>query len=305
MLATAPGVGARRQPGRSASAGAQLPASLSPRPLTTLSGPAVRHVWLIFPNVYLLMATSEQHTGTAKMKRLLSAADPRPLLDPAPFRIGDQEVPHARIADLLAPHLTPERKARIDAVVNARTATLATVVDGIVNTGNVSAVMRSSEALGVLPFHIITGDDTYKHSQRTSQGAEKWLDVRRWDASAACARSLQDEGYAVVAAHLDPEAVPIGRVDFSQKTALVFGNERDGVSPELLEVADRTCIVPMEGFTQSFNISVAAAVCLYHARQARGASHADLGDEEQVRLRAAYYLRSVGSAEEILKRKLA
>ena len=238
------------------------------------------------------------------MKRLLSTADPRSLLDPAPFTIGATDLTHAEVIDYLAPHMTTERRARIDAVIARRAASLVTVVDGIVNAGNVSAVMRSAEAMGVLPFHVVTGDENYKHSQRTSQGAEKWLDVWRWSERRACAEYLKEKGIRLVAMHVDASAVPINAVDLSQPTAFIFGNERDGISPELLKASDERCVIPMEGFTQSFNISVAAAVSLYHARRARGERHADLTDDQAVRLRAGYYLRSVSRAEEILRRKV-
>ena len=100
-------------------------------------------------------------------------------------------------------------------------------------------------------------------------------------------------------------AVPINTIDFTQKTALVFGNERDGVSEAMLALADGTCLVPTAGFTQSFNISVAAAVCLYHARQdrlARQGYHGDLTDPQRETLRALFYLKSVRRARQILAR---
>ncbi len=250
------------------------------------------------------MDSGKYNTGSAKMKRLLSSAAPRSLIDPLPFNVDGRDISHEQVVELLRPYVTPERRARIDSVISGRTATLATVIDGIVNAGNVSAVMRSAEALGVLPFHIITGGDAYKHSKRTSQGAEKWLDVRRWASASECACHLKKSGYRLVAAHLDETAVPVSSLDFSRRTALVFGNERDGISPEILKQADAKCAVPMDGFAQSFNISVAAALCLYHARQERGDQHADLSHREQSSLRAAYYLRSVGRAEDILRREL-
>ncbi|MFQ5572439.1 MAG: TrmH family RNA methyltransferase, partial [Rhodothermales bacterium] len=176
----------------------------------------------------------------------------------------------------------------------------------------VSAVMRTAEALGFQAFHVITHEEQedgvrYKSSERVTQGAEKWLDVWQWPTPEACVSRLKTQGYRVVATHLDARARPIDEIDFTQKTALVFGNERDGISPELLALADASCIVPMAGFTQSFNISVAAALCLYHARRdrlARRGCHGDLTEAQREALRALFYLKSVRQARAIMARAL-
>lgn len=220
------------------------------------------------------------------------------------FVFGGRRYEPREIIDTLTDFLTPERRDRIEAVLAERTYRFATVVEGIVNVGNVSAVMRSAEALGFQPFHVITGDETFKNSQRTSQGAEKWLDVYRWETAADCIAHLHDGGYRVVVTHLDETSVPIGEVDFTEKTALVFGNEKEGVSQEMLRLADARCIIPMSGFVQSFNISVAAALSLYHARQdrlGRMGRHGDLSDAERSELRAVFYLKSVRHARKILE----
>lgn len=210
----------------------------------------------------------------------------------------------ARVIEVLGPYLTPARAERLTGVISRRTATVVTVIEGLINLGNVSAVMRSAEALGFHRFHVIEGGTRFKNSPRTSQGAEKWLDVTNWPDAATCIPQLQAEGYSVVATHLDDTAVPISEIDFTKRTALVFGNEKDGISEELLQLADRRCIIPMAGFVQSFNISVAAAVALYHAyhdRMTRQGFHGDLDDTEKQALLAAYYYRSVKHADDILK----
>ncbi|NBB85570.1 MAG: TrmH family RNA methyltransferase [Bacteroidetes bacterium] len=240
--------------------------------------------------------------ATREMQRLLARAQSTP--DPA----AATDLAPATIVRHLRPFLTERRQARIEAVLEERTTTVVPVVEGIVNTGNVSAVMRSAEALGFHQFHVIknAADDTqFKTSRRTSQGAEKWLDVQVWDTPATCARRLRERGYRVVVTHLDDAAVPLGTLDFTQPTAIVFGNERDGASEALLAEADATCILPMSGFTQSFNISVAAALVLYHAREdrlRRQGYHGDLPADAQEALRAHYFLQSVNRAADILAR---
>lgn len=208
-----------------------------------------------------------------------------------------------QITKTLEPFLSRERVERIDAVIAGRTYTVATVVEGLINMGNVSAVMRSAEALGCQSFHIITGEMPFKNSPRTTQGADKWLDLYYWDTPLDCVACLKENGYTVVVTHLDEQAVPISEIDFTQKTALIFGNESEGVTHGMRSLADKHCIIPMVGFVESFNISVAAAVSLYHAyrdRIIRQGFHGDLSEEQRQVLRAVYFLRSVNKSASIL-----
>ena len=204
--------------------------------------------------------------------------------------------------------VSEERRRRIEEVLDGRTRTVTPVVEGTVNMGNVSAVMRTAEALGFQELHLVTGEARFKDSPRTSTGAEKWLDVHAWTSAGACVDALRARGYRIVATNLDPTARGIEDLDFTKKTALVFGNERDGVSREMLAAADERCFLPMTGFAQSYNISVAAAIALYHAyrdRMARSGYHGDLTDDERDYLRAVYFKRSVRHADQILRRVLA
>lgn len=223
---------------------------------------------------------------------------------PRVFHAGESELGPEEVLEALRPFISPERAERIAAVVQSRAKGVAVVVEGLVNSGNVAAVMRTAEGLGYLRFDIISGDTVYKHSARTTQGAEKWLDVRVWDEARQCVENLKAGGFRVVAAHLDDNARPIGDFDFSVPTALVFGNELGGVSSAMLDAVDATCIIPMSGFAQSFNISVAAATCLYHAREDRfrRAGHGDLDADEKRWLHAAYAVRAVGHSQDILDR---
>jgi tRNA (guanosine-2'-O-)-methyltransferase len=249
----------------------------------------------------------EDVDAEAEMQRLLTSGGAPPVRED-PFVVDGQRLDPARIADLLRPFMTERRLERIREVVAERTRTVVPVVEGLVNTGNVSAVMRSAEALGYQDLHVVKGEnERYKHSQRTAQGAQHWLDVWRWEGAAGCVDHFHDRGYRVVAMHLDDRAVPIGEVDFTAPTAMVFGNEAEGVSERMRAAADATVVIPLAGFTESFNVSVAAALGLYHAQQdrlRRQGRHADLTDAEQQRLVARFCLRSVSNARQILARKL-
>jgi tRNA (guanosine-2'-O-)-methyltransferase len=250
--------------------------------------------------------SSQDVDAEQEMNRLLAAGGP-PEAD-APFRVGDTVLPPGRIVEWLRPHMTDRRLRRIRAVVAERTRTVVPVVEGLVNTGNVSAVMRSAEAMGYQDLHVVKGDnDRYKHSQRAAGGAERWLDLWTWETPAEGAAHLREAGYRLVAMHLHADTVPIRELDFTTPTALVFGNEEDGVSDAMMEEVDAACVVPLPGFTESFNVSVAAAVALYHAQQDRlnrQGHHADLSEAAQTRLVARFCLRSVTAPEKILRRKL-
>lgn len=221
------------------------------------------------------------------------------------WRAGEQWLSPSEIIEALAPQMSEDRIERIDEILSGRTYDVAPVVEGVINTGNVSAVMRTAEGLGFQPFHVIQNDIPFKHSRRTTQGAQKWLDVHMWDTTPECVDYLKTEGYTLVVTALTDQAVPLDQVDFTRKTAIVFGNEAQGCSEAMLEQADQTCILPSPGFVQSYNISVAAAMSLYAAFASRVRSfgaNGNLTDAERKRLRADFFFRSVRSAESILER---
>ena len=225
---------------------------------------------------------------------------------PEPFEIGGRQYDAAEIVDTLGPYLTPERREKIQRVVANRTYSVVPVLEGLYDRGNISAVLRSAEALGYQAVHIVELSEKFKKAARVTQGAEKWLDIRSWETTAACVAHLRDSGYRILAAHVE-DAVPIAEVSFDEPAALVFGNERDGLTPEFLDAADLRVVVPMTGFTRSYNIFVAAALALYHIhrdRCERLGAHGDLSESEQRCLTASYYLRCVDYADNLLKQAL-
>jgi tRNA (guanosine-2'-O-)-methyltransferase len=138
-------------------------------------------------------------------------------------------------------------------------------------------------------------------------GADKWLKTFRWESSLACVQYLRQQGYRILVTHLK-DAKPIDDFDFSIPTAIAFGNEKDGISDELLALSDGAVKIPMQGFTQSFNISVAAALSLYHIaqdRKRRLGQHGDLSEQDKLTLHAEYIWNTMGNPEAILERLLA
>lgn len=202
------------------------------------------------------------------------------------------------------PILTPERQKKINAVVNTRCFSVAIVLESIYDRGNISAVMRTGEGLGFANFHIVETFEKFKEANRVTQGADKWVETTKWKSSTACIEHLKSKGYQICVTALAPDSVPIQAVDFSKPTALVLGNEKQGVSQEMIDACDHKVIIPMPGFVQSFNISVAGALSMFHMSQdrvRRMGSNEDINDIEKWKLSMVYAVHTLDSAEKILK----
>jgi tRNA (guanosine-2'-O-)-methyltransferase len=205
--------------------------------------------------------------------------------------------------------LLPERKARIDEVVENRTRTLTVVMEAFCDPQNVNAVLRTCEAFGIQDLHVVEGVlKPYDRNKKVSQNADKWLDVHRWQSTRACLEHLRGQGFAVYATHLGPGSRGLGDLSFAGKVALVFGNEHRGVSADALELADARYAIPMMGFVQSLNVSVAAAISIAAAVERRVAErgrHGDLAEPEAAALRERFYVLAVKQRARVSKAQAA
>ena len=187
------------------------------------------------------------------------------------------------------------RPARMRLVAARRLAGLTVALDGVHDPHNVSAALRSAEGFGLMAAHLIAPrvppgppPDPARRKRggvnpAVTRGCEKWLQVHRYASPGACVRALRAAGFELWAAAPDRSAPRLEEVDFSRRVALVFGAERDGLSAELLAACDGRYQIPMCGFSQSLNVSVAAAISLYTASTARRRAlgrDTDLSDEE-------------------------
>ncbi|MGE5049326.1 MAG: TrmH family RNA methyltransferase [Deltaproteobacteria bacterium] len=190
--------------------------------------------------------------------------------------------------------LTPERKARIQSVVDARLQSVTVVLDRLFDPHNTAAILRTAEALGLSKVHVVPheGEDGIAH-RRVTQDADKWLDVELHASGAAAAAALAASGFEVWAGHLDPAARLYTDLPADRPVALLFGNEHEGPSGSTLSACAGTFRIPMAGFTRSFNVSVAAGIALSHQTSARrhqlGAA-GDLSARERVMLRDRFTL---------------
>jgi tRNA (guanosine-2'-O-)-methyltransferase len=202
-------------------------------------------------------------------------------------------------------YLLPERKARIDEVVARRTRTLVVVMEAFCDPQNVNAVLRTCDSFGVQDVHVVEGPmKGFDRNKKISQNADKWLDVTRWNSTRECLASLKARGYAIHVTWLGEGSVGLSEVDFSGPVALVFGNESRGVSDDALALADARFAIPMRGFSQSLNVSVAAAVSLARAIDRREALRGRLGDlpeGEAEALRERFYVLAVKQRSRIAK----
>lgn len=211
-----------------------------------------------------------------------------------------------QIIAILEPILTEDRIVSIDNILPKRTRNIAVVLEQIYDLGNINAVIRSMEGMGYHALHNIKNNKLTK-SNRITRGADKWLDINQWDHTKECIQDLKSSGHKIVVTALDERAVPIDEIDFTEKTAICFGCEGFGASKELLELADQTCIIPMDGFSQSYNISVAAALSLQYIqlqRKDKLGYHGDLSPKDERIVRANYYLQSTAKPIEYLMKHL-
>ena len=170
-----------------------------------------------------------------------------------------------RATELLRPFLTPDRFARLSAVLGQRTRHITTLIDAVHDPHNISACIRSSDAFGFQDLHVIPPHDKKSAvSTLISKGAQRWLSIHVHDTAVDAITALRQRGYRIVAAGVDPVhgASSPEDIDLSSPVCIVLGNERDGVSDALCAAADEYVHIPMHGFVESLNISVAFALLM-------------------------------------------
>lgn len=213
-----------------------------------------------------------------------------------------------RLLDYLQSFLTAERRLRIEEVLARRTRYVTVVLDNVIHSHNISAVLRSCDAFGVQDVHVIEQEQTVKVARDIALGADRWLTIHRYrevdDPGALCIRTLREGGYRILVTLPQGEAIPVREVDLSRPVALVMGHEKAGVSEQMIAAADGAVTVPMHGFARSLNVSVAAAVCLHELtdRVRRSEVSWRLTPEECAKLRLQWTRQSISRAASIERR---
>ena len=158
--------------------------------------------------------------------------------------------------------LTDNRKERFQQVLSKRTNHFTIAMEDIFQLHNTSAVMRSCEVFGIQQLNIIEERYTKSIDKEIAMGAQKWVDVNRFDSISGCISSMKSKGYQIIATTPHENDCDLDDFDISKPSAIFFGTERDGLSEEVLQNADGFLKIPMAGFTESLNISVSAAIII-------------------------------------------
>ncbi len=163
--------------------------------------------------------------------------------------------------------MTPERTERLTSVLNSRQGDITIVLENVFDPHNISAVMRTADAVGVQDIYILNTKIPRhkKWGAKSSSSAVKWLTVHQFENAEECFKALRKNYSTILTTHLSSDALNLHSIDFTKSIALIFGNEHSGVSEEIRTMADGNFIIPQVGIIRSLNISVACAVTLYEA----------------------------------------
>ena len=211
-----------------------------------------------------------------------------------------------QIIEILEPFVSDHKQALIDEILAKRTRHVTLAFEDIDKPHNVSAVLRTAECMGIQDLHFIKNNKTYSVNKRIVHGAAKWVDMHHYSEPENnvehCYQHLHEKGYTIYATSLHETAKSIYEVDPSLKTAIVFGTEAKGISEKAGNLADEYVHIPMAGFTESFNLSVSATICLTVLKGGSG-SWPSLSEMEKQELRANWYRKIVREADKILEHK--
>ncbi len=162
------------------------------------------------------------------------------------------------------------REDRISKALENRNKNLVLVLENLSEELNISAILRTTEGFGIGRVFIInSAGKRPRLSSNVSSGASKWLDITYYSSSSECLSKLKEEGFIIYGTYVNPTANNLLTTRFEGRIALVMGNESQGISEEVINLADHLVYLPMQGLTESFNVSVAAALFLYEILRQR------------------------------------
>lgn len=207
------------------------------------------------------------------------------------------ELPDQGLLDYFATFITENKKSKIEKVLEERTKFYTIVLEDIFKPHNASAVLRSCDCFGIQDVHVIEKSNQYKVNPYVTRGASQWINLHKYHSTERsavldCFTRLRTLEYKIYGTSPVADSKTIHELDPKQKIALVFGNEHDGISEEVINNVDGLVHIPMIGFSESFNISVSAAILLYDLRKrARdlGIPNFFLTEAEKQELRMQWY----------------
>lgn len=222
----------------------------------------------------------------------------------------DQQL-KSELVQYLRQFVTEDRWQTINEVLDQRTRYLTVVLEDIYQPHNASAVLRSCDGFGIQDVHIIENRNEFDPNKGVTIGADKWISQHLYSKegennSERCYNRLKNEGYQIIATTPHEKDTTIDEVSLDKKTALVFGAELKGLSDYALDHADGYAKIPMVGFSESFNISVGAALCLYElsTRLRKSKENWELENHEKVDLQLEWLKKSVRASDRIVEKFL-
>ncbi len=212
------------------------------------------------------------------------------------------------LLSFLQSFLTDHRKAIFEEVLAQRTKHFTVVLEDIYLKHNTSAVVRSCDVFGIQDLHIIENKYSSYVSNQVSKGSHKWIDFHEYNSMANntknCLEALRADGYQIIATTPGADACLLEDFDISKKSAFVFGVEKDGISDYIMQEADGYLKIPMVGFTESLNVSVAAAIILQSlTHRLKHSSIAwQLSHQEKDELRLKWTKKTINNVDKIIER---
>jgi len=207
--------------------------------------------------------------------------------------------------------LTDNRKATFEKVLAQRTRHLTVVLEDIYQKHNTSAVVRNCDIFGIQDLHIIENKYNSYVSNQVAKGAQKWIDFHEYNQheynTERCINTLREKGYQIIATTPHNDSCLLQEFDITKKSALVFGVEKEGISDYIMKEADGCLKIPMVGFTESFNISVAVAIILQDltTRLRNSETKWQLSEQEKDEKRLDWCKKTILNVDEIVERFLA
>ena len=208
--------------------------------------------------------------------------------------------------DYLKQFLTDERLSKIEHFSKESSDFVLPVMEDVYQFRNAAAIVRSVEACGFHHVVALEEENVFNPNLKVTKGAETWVQVEKMPNNLDSLKEIKSRGYRILAVSPEKNATMLPDYEVKEPIALVFGTELEGVSDEILDFADETLAIPMFGFTKSFNVSVAAAICMYELKQKLMKSGIDyqLSEEKLLELKIRWAKNSIKSSEQILERFL-
>ncbi len=213
-----------------------------------------------------------------------------------------------RLIHYLSEYVTENKQKLMERVLQERTRYLTIVLEDIYQAHNSSAVVRSCDAFGIQDVHVVEKRHRFSTTQSISRGATQWLSIYKYKETSACFDALKKSGYKIYAtAPPGPKAYALQKLPIDHKLALIFGTERQGLTDYAMHHADGLVTIPMVGFTESFNISVSTALCMYQVIEKLHASSLKwkLTEQEKIDVHLNWLRTVVPAAPELERRFLS